>query len=286
MKEFDEVHVTTSEGGIWSPFGVPEFFQPIKVTVEYIKNNHPQVKAIRFRKDGEDVDIYDVVKGDFRSNILKQTTIVEYGGAIAGFPKEVVEKMLDEQERQGNKRDVSIFERRKAVGAEGGGINRGESKDGISFWDKVISDKDFDTFFKEYPKSERKCIYEAPKPKFKIGDKVKNRINGRIYEIVENYEYDNITEQWLISYKDTENTSFIAPESRFDLYRDDEFPLSDFRKQVADGLMAYRGKVFLPTTKTSPDIVRFYTAFGAKKGDNETLILSSKSGVIKVSQDI
>lgn len=40
---------------------------------------------------------------------------MKYKGELEGFP-EVVEKMLERQVEQGNKRDVSVFERSKFIG--------------------------------------------------------------------------------------------------------------------------------------------------------------------------
>ena len=34
---------------------------------------------------------------------------MEYKGELKGFPHEVVEKMLDRQEEQGNERDVRLY---------------------------------------------------------------------------------------------------------------------------------------------------------------------------------
>lgn len=42
----------------------------------------------------------------------------KYKGEISNFPQEVVEWMLDEQERQGNKRDVTVFEKNKDANRE------------------------------------------------------------------------------------------------------------------------------------------------------------------------
>lgn len=49
----------------------------------------------------------------------------KYGGQLTGVPVEIVEYMLDQQEAQGNKRDVSVFERNFADGALTGGFDWG-----------------------------------------------------------------------------------------------------------------------------------------------------------------
>ena len=77
---------------------------------------------------------------------------MEYKGYLEGFPHEVVNRMLEEQERQGNKRDVSVFEYNISSPKEIGGFDWNATKEGGEFWDRVILDKDFNLFFEEYPK--------------------------------------------------------------------------------------------------------------------------------------
>ena len=85
-----------------------------------------------------------------------------YKGQLEGFPQEVVEKMLDEQVKQGNKRDVSVFEKANVTGCDYGGIDWQDTEYGYYFWQRVIGTKDFDLFFEKYPK----------KQMFKRGDKI------------------------------------------------------------------------------------------------------------------
>lgn len=75
-----------------------------------------------------------------------------YGGQIADFPVEVVEKMLERQVEQGNKRDVWVFENYRGEGKLSGGFIWGDTDEGLDFWEKVICYKNFDAFFKKYPK--------------------------------------------------------------------------------------------------------------------------------------
>ena len=81
--------------------------------------------------------------------------MTQYKGQLKGFPTEVVEWMLDQQERQGNKRDVSIFEHDREAYAKIGGFVWGkteeDSDNGFNFCKKVIKHMDFDLFFERYP---------------------------------------------------------------------------------------------------------------------------------------
>lgn len=69
-----------------------------------------------------------------------------------GLPKEIQEKMLDEQELQGNKRNAEVFEGNVSFGKVLGGFSWANSRQGDAFWSKIIIDNDFTGFYKMYPK--------------------------------------------------------------------------------------------------------------------------------------
>ena len=74
---------------------------------------------------------------------------------LTGFPKEIIALMLNYQEKQGNKRDVSVFEENRTSYCTGFVWNK--TKEGHWFWDEVIREKNFNLFFKKYPKICSKC---------------------------------------------------------------------------------------------------------------------------------
>jgi len=71
---------------------------------------------------------------------------------IKDFPQEVIDKMLEYQVQQGNKRDISVFERNNSAGKSQGGFDWQDSMDGNIFWSSVIDRKYFSLFFDSYPK--------------------------------------------------------------------------------------------------------------------------------------
>lgn len=77
---------------------------------------------------------------------------MEYKGDLKEFPQEVVEKMLERQVEQGNKRDVTIFEQCKSISWRNGGFSWSTTKEGDDWWGKVIGNRNFDFFFERYPK--------------------------------------------------------------------------------------------------------------------------------------
>ena len=85
---------------------------------------------------------------------------MEYKGDIEGFPEEVVNWMLDQQEKQGNKRDVTVFELNAAASREDGGFYWDETEEGFDFCSNVVEMNNFNLFFKRYP-SGYKLITEA-----------------------------------------------------------------------------------------------------------------------------
>jgi hypothetical protein len=74
---------------------------------------------------------------------LKTKETMKYKGQLEGFPEHIVEAMLDEQVRQGNKRDVTVFENFKSESKTSGGFTWADHKLGHEVWKAVIEDKDF-----------------------------------------------------------------------------------------------------------------------------------------------
>ena len=72
-------------------------------------------------------------------------------GDIADFPKRVVQAMVDEQVRQGNPADPSVFSGKCVAGKSQGGFNWHESVLGHDSWVKIISWN----FFHLIPKREK-----------------------------------------------------------------------------------------------------------------------------------
>lgn len=76
-------------------------------------------------------------------------------GDLNDFPLGIVVYMLEEQEIQGNKPDVTVFQRLRASDQSQGGFTWSDTEDGHDFWSKVIDEKNFDLFFEEYPEYKR-----------------------------------------------------------------------------------------------------------------------------------
>lgn len=76
-----------------------------------------------------------------------------YKGQIRRFPEEIVNRMLECQVEQGNPKDISVFEHNCIAGKCIKGFTWSETKEGQSFWSKIIDHKNFDHFYTIYPKS-------------------------------------------------------------------------------------------------------------------------------------
>lgn len=79
-------------------------------------------------------------------------------GGIKDFPIEVVEKMIEEQVKQGKKADVEVFQKNATTDTEEGGFDWNNTDDGMNFWVEVIGEGNFDLFFEKYPKK-AKLVY-------------------------------------------------------------------------------------------------------------------------------
>jgi hypothetical protein len=73
-------------------------------------------------------------------------------GDLKNFPIEVVEKMLEKQYKQVNKKDVSVFQEYKCSDTQRGGFRWENTIEGHEFWSDVIRFENFDRFFERYPK--------------------------------------------------------------------------------------------------------------------------------------
>ena len=74
-----------------------------------------------------------------------------YGGKIAHLPIEIVERMLIEQELQGNPRNVSVFEEFSGTNRSNGGFDWGLT--GYNdMWADILIRVDYTKFYEKYPK--------------------------------------------------------------------------------------------------------------------------------------
>lgn len=112
-------------------------------------------------------------------------------GEIKGFPIEVVRKMVEEQVRQGNKADVSIFQKKNYADKENGGFKWKDTKEGFKFWDTVIIYEEFDKFFEKYPKQETTEMQDAENTATQAYKEID--WEARRFEIVKTYLHGILT---------------------------------------------------------------------------------------------
>lgn len=75
-------------------------------------------------------------------------------GDLEGFPKEIISRMLECQVEQGNKRDVTVFERNVYSALDQGGFDWDTTIEKGIFWSEVISANNLKLFFKKYSKKD------------------------------------------------------------------------------------------------------------------------------------
>lgn len=73
-----------------------------------------------------------------------------YKGKLSNIPDFVVEEMLNQQQIQGNKRDVTVFENDMFIGRRGGGFTWRETVQGQEFWRRVLREDDFHLFLSHF----------------------------------------------------------------------------------------------------------------------------------------
>ena len=75
------------------------------------------------------------------------------------LPIEIQQRMLDEQERQGNPRYANVFERDITAVLSEGGFSWEDSMEGFNFWKEIIWNRNFAIFYEKYPKASDKKLY-------------------------------------------------------------------------------------------------------------------------------
>ena len=98
-------------------------------------------------------------------------------GDLEGFPFEVVEKMLEYQYAQTKKIEISVFQKDRTKCDNRGGFRWGETNEGHEFWTDVIRRKNFDRFFKRYPKSRE--VYIRGRGDIRSGESVIKELESR-----------------------------------------------------------------------------------------------------------
>lgn len=71
-------------------------------------------------------------------------------GELNGFPIDIVRAMLSEQKKQCGKTNVSIFQKDRSASCSEGGFLWRHTRDGQEFWERIISRRDFDVFYRTY----------------------------------------------------------------------------------------------------------------------------------------
>lgn len=67
---------------------------------------------------------------------------------ITGYPIEIINRMLECQESQGNNADLEVFKiKGPDTNRSRGGFDWGKTSEGIKFWSRIFNKKDFNHFF-------------------------------------------------------------------------------------------------------------------------------------------
>lgn len=111
-------------------------------------------------------------------------------GELTGFPKEVIARMLECQEEQSKKRDVTIFENNKRTSIYDNGFAWEKTKEKWWFWNEVIRKNNFNLFFTRYPKQDNQ---QNNSQEFRVGDKVIYYLTNKIGILTEikKHKFDN-----------------------------------------------------------------------------------------------
>jgi hypothetical protein len=157
--------------------------------------------------------------------IVKQEDLI---GEIKGLPIEIVQRMVDCQVEQGNKADVSVFQRNKYAIKLDGGFDWRNTKERDFFWCHVLAG-DFGKIFEMYPQKNKKVYYrgdekrgnEIIKALEELGGQNSNCFNGTSEcsyyfigrdSVIKKINIGNKFEEWLLKQSFTE--AFLPEEPK------------------------------------------------------------------------
>ena len=143
------------------------------------------------------------------------------------LPVEIQNRMLDEQERQGNKRDPKPFRIEVCEDKLNGGMNWCETNEGDNFWISVLT-KDFNHFYTEYPKEKlvNFCVKVNPITLPFLVNIRSNGNNDLTTEKINKFPYA------------TFSRSFIARGTR--VSKGKELSTQEFLRSIIDGEIEYK----------------------------------------------
>lgn len=81
-----------------------------------------------------------------------------YGGALRKIPVEIVNRMLECQQEQGNSKNPWVFENTIIANKGGNGFDWDETKEGADFWSSILLGNNFNVFFEQYNKIENRSF--------------------------------------------------------------------------------------------------------------------------------
>lgn len=134
-------------------------------------------------------------------------------GAIADFPIEIVEKMIERQVEQGNKPDIKAFHRYVYKDAKGGGFTWKNTIEGEMFWHEVIRNNNYNVFFEMYPKEIDGQISKAYENFSKAESAVRDLMKSRFAELLKYTNWEKPMVVWMDGYM---VNTWIECDVRFD----------------------------------------------------------------------
>lgn len=130
---------------------------------------------------------------------------------IEDFPIEVVQRMVDYQYEQTGKCNISLFQNCRTSDKYSGCFTWYDTAEGHQFWAKVISYKEFDVFFKKYPKTMKKKSINLV---YIVGT---TRTDDAVIKTLEKYGGKN---KYKLSGQSSHDVIyFITPENKIDAIR-------------------------------------------------------------------
>lgn len=166
---------------------------------------------------------------------------MEYKGDIQGYPKEIVEKILYYQVKQGNPKDITVFEKSSSASFVDKGFLWAKTEENCDFWRKVISHHNFKHFFERYPKKELEIL--------NIGSElILNNIIYKVTRLSNFYLKENTGRNHLI-FSNLKLNKKVFTENILGYYIAGEFPYCKSLRDLTKLVNALKEEIINQSTK-------------------------------------
>ena len=105
---------------------------------------------IKFKGEAEWGETERTIISKFKKFLSEEGLIQEHTISLKDFPPQIINKMLEHQQNQGNTKNIKVFERELDADRNMGGFSWDDTPEGYHFWRDILKCKNMNYFFEKY----------------------------------------------------------------------------------------------------------------------------------------